>query len=108
MAKRMEDWDAGQFYAAFHGAAEKAADAKFREKFEALAKAIEPLQREFARQTAKCGPEIGSLMEDLQWIAAKMGYCEKPRGFERECEDLYRRLCQAIAKVNSLRDTCFV
>lgn len=108
MAKRMEDWDAGQFYVAFREAADMAVDEKFQKKFSTLAQAIEPLQREFARETAACGTEMASLMEDLQWIAAKMGYCAKPRGFEKECAALYQKLEEAVAKVNGLRGTCFV
>ena len=108
MAVRMEDWDPSDFYVAFQDAAKKAREEKFRKKFEALAAAIEPLQREFERETVKCGAGTVSLMEDLQWIAAKMGYCEAPRGFEKECEQLYERVGQAIDKVTRLRESCFL
>lgn len=58
--------------------------------------------------SARVVERMASLMEDLPWIAAKMGYCAEPRGFEKECEELYRRLGQAIDRVNALRDSCFV
>lgn len=107
MAVRTEDWDASDFYVAFRDAAKTAKDDRFREKFNALADAIEPLQREFEKETVRCGKGTASLLEDLQWIAAKMGYCSAPRGFEKECEELYDRLGQAIGKVESLRGSCF-
>lgn len=107
MAKRMEEWDAGDFYVALREAADKATDETFRRELGALAEAIEPFQREFPRETAGCGKDLAGVMEDLQWIGAKMGYCTKPRGFEAECEELHRKLCQTIAKVNDVRETCF-
>lgn len=108
MAKRMESWDAGDFYTAFQTAADQATDPQFQERFRALATAIEPLQREFARETVGCGRDLAEVMDDLAGVAARMGYCERPRGFAQECDALHDRLCRAIASVNSLRDACFV
>jgi hypothetical protein len=61
--KRMENWDAGDFYQSFREAAEKSPEKKFSEKFHALADTIEPFQREFERTTVQCGTEMSSLME---------------------------------------------
>lgn len=107
MSVKTENWDAGDFYKAFEQAAERAADEKFSKQFRDLAKAIEPLQREFEKESIRCSKNTAKLVEHLDWVAAKMGYCEKPRGFEKECEALSRKINEAIGEVDTLRKTCF-
>jgi hypothetical protein len=108
MNKRMENWDAADFGRHFRGRAETSPDAAFKEKFGALAAALEPMGREFCRETAACGKNLTSVMEELQAIAGREGYCERPRGFESECDTLYQEVDRAISHVGSLRDVCFL
>ncbi len=106
--KRMENWDAGDFSRSFRSAASDSLDSLFKEKFAALANALEPMGREFCKETVSCGRSLASTMEDVQSIAARGGYCSSPRGFEKDCESLYHDVDQTISKIESLRDKCFL
>ena len=106
--KRMENWDAGDFCKNFRHEAQSSSDDLFREKLNALADAIEPMNREFCEETVRCGRDLSSVMEELQSIAARMGYCSKPRGFGRDCASLYDDMKETIRHVETLRSACFV
>jgi len=107
MSVKTENWDVGDFYQAFEQAAERAADEKFSKQLRDLARAIEPLQREFEKESIRCSKDTAKLLELLDGVAAEMGYCEKPRGFEKECGELSRKITKAIDEVETLRQTCF-
>jgi hypothetical protein len=47
-------------------------------------------------------------MGELQTLAGRAGYCRRPRGFERECDDLFHEVDEVIGRIASLRETCFV
>ncbi|MBI5439760.1 MAG: hypothetical protein HY900_00960 [Deltaproteobacteria bacterium] len=108
MAARMEEWDASDFYKEFHAAATSSPDEAFRRKFDTLAKELEPFDREFFRETSRCGRDLGSVMEGLKDIAGRAGYCRRPRGFEQSCEHLFQEVDETIGRIRALRETCFV
>ena len=85
--KRMEYWDAGDFCRTFRDAARGSRDEQFRGQFDALADALEPMDREFA---------------------ACVGYCAEPRESEQECSQLYGDVEEAIRHIETLRAQCFV
>jgi hypothetical protein len=106
--KRTANWDAGDFYQEFRKLARNSTNEVFREKFNALAVELEPLGREFIREQVGCGRNLDSVLEEVQLIAARSGYCDEPRGFDQECEALYRDVDRAISDLRSLREGCFV
>ena len=104
---RMESWDVGDFHNEFRSLARKSSDEVFCEKFNALADELEPLGREFMRETAGCGRDLSAVVEELHGIAAKDRYCDRDRGFGQECESLYRDVDRAIEHVREVRGACF-
>ncbi|MBI5015530.1 MAG: hypothetical protein HZB55_08555 [Deltaproteobacteria bacterium] len=106
--RRMQDWEAGDFSQHFRKLAAASKEKQFQERFAALAGALEPLDREFFRETARCGRDLTAVVENLQRIAGREGYCDRPRGFDTDCEVLYRDVDHVIARVGSLREGCFV
>lgn len=106
--KRTENWDAGDFGRHFRGRAAASSDGAFREEFARLAETLEPMDREFCRETAKCGRDLSSVIEELEEIAGREGYCERPRGFEAECGGLYQDVDRAIAHIAHVREECFL
>ena len=106
-SSRFANWDAADYQHEFRRLAAEATDPLFREKFNALADQLEPLGREFIRETAYCGHDLSAVMEELQAIAARDRYCHRPRGFERECDTLYRDVDRAIERVREVRGCCF-
>lgn len=105
---RFANWEASDYQREFRRMATETNDRQFREKFGALASQLEPMGREFIRETASCGHDLGAVMQELQGIAARERYCSRPRGFEQECESLYRDVDQAIEHVREVRSCCFV
>jgi len=105
---RFAKWDASDYQQEFRRLASTSTDSLFREKFNALADQLEPLGREFIRETADCGHDLSAVMEELQGIAARDRYCNRPRGFEHDCETLYRDVDRAIDHVRDVRSCCFV
>jgi hypothetical protein len=106
--KRTENWDTGDFYREFRKLASEAKEGVFSDKFNALAKELEPLGREFIIEKVGCGRKLDSVMEQIQLIRARSGYCRKPRGFEAECGSLYSDVDKAIMDLRALREVCFV
>jgi hypothetical protein len=106
-SERMQNWDLGDYHEEFRRLAEGSRDAAFRERFGALADAIEPLTREFVRETAGCGHDLGGFLQELAGIAARDRYCDRPRGFEETCDALYGDVDAAIRKAEELRGCCF-
>ncbi len=106
-SKRTEQWDLGDFQGEFRHLAERSKDGTFREKFGALADALEPMTREFVRETWGCGHDLGALLGDLSEIAARDRYCDRPRGFEETCGSLYGDVDAAIRKAEEFRNCCF-
>jgi hypothetical protein len=106
-SKRMENWDAGDFSKSFRIAAQKSENEMFREKFHALADALEPMDREFIHETVSCGIDLGDVMKEVQDIASRMGYCNHERGFEHTCEEIYQSVDRVVDHVVSLRGECF-
>lgn len=105
---RFASWEAADYQREFRRMARNSGDEAFRDKFHALADELEPLGREFIRETAACGHDLGEVLEELQGIAARERYCDRPRGFEQECETLYREVDRAIGRVREVRGCCFV
>lgn len=108
VSKRFTEWEAGDFARHFREAARGTDVEDFRERFGGLAEELEPLDREFLRETAACAVGLGRMMAQMQEIAAREGYCERERGFQGECSDLYGRVEEAAASVKELRERCFV
>ena len=107
MSKRMENWDVGDFHDEFRRLAKGSKDEVFRSKFGALADALEPMDREFVKETAGCGHDLGMFLEELAAIAARDRYCDRPRGFEETCGSLYGDVDGAIRKAEEFRSCCF-
>ncbi|MDW7712172.1 MAG: hypothetical protein SCH98_17030 [Deferrisomatales bacterium] len=108
VTKRREDWDAGDFHGEFRSLAQSSSEETFRGKFHALADELEPLGREFVRETVGCGREMSAVMEELHGIASRDRYCDRDRGFRQECESLYQDVDRAIEHVREMRGACFV
>lgn len=108
VAKRMESWDAGDFGRCFRGAAARSTDDTFRKTFSALAETLEPMDREFCKETVGCGRNLSAVLDEVQSIAARMGYCERPRGFEGDCRQLYQDVARVTDRVEALRQSCFL
>jgi hypothetical protein len=104
MARRTEHWEAGDYYQEFQRASQSAADEGLRAKMRALAQEVEPLDREFCRETASCGRDMGSALEELQAIAERLDSC----GTEDGCRALHPDVDRAIAHLQALRENCFV
>ncbi len=106
--KRMEQWEVGDFQHEFRNLARSSSDEAFCGKFHALADELEPFGREFIRETAGCGRDLGALVEELHGIAARDRYCDRDRGFDQECESLYRDVDRTIEHVRQVRGACFM
>jgi len=105
---RFANWEASDYQREFRRLATQSSDSMFQEKFHALADQLEPLDREFIRETASCGHDLSAVMEELQGIAGRDRYCDRDRGFEHECETLYADVDRAIDHVREVRSCCFV
>jgi hypothetical protein len=103
----MDDWDAGDFSKSFREAADHSENQQFREKFHALADALEPMDREFIHETVSCGADLGSVLTEVRDIASRMGYCNHERGFEHTCEEIYRDVDRVVDHVVNMREVCF-
>jgi len=106
-SERMRNWDVGDFHQEFRRLADGSRDEVFRARFGALATALEPLTREFVRETAACGHDLGGFLEELASIAARDRYCDRPRGFDGTCATLYNDVDGAIRKAEELQGCCF-
>ena len=98
MSKRMENWGVGDFPDEFRRRAEESEEEAFRAKLGALAEALEPMHREFVRETAGCGNHLGRFLEELSAIAARNRHCDRTRGFEETCGSPYGDVDGAIRK----------
>lgn len=108
VTKRMESWEVSDFQHEFRSLAEKSSDETFRTKFSALADELEPFGREFIHESAGCGHDLSAMVEELHGIAARDRYCDRDRGFQKECESLYHDVDRAVGHAQQLRSTCFV
>lgn len=108
MAARMNEREAGDFYREFHEGSRTSPDRRLSAKLEALAKEIEPMDREFCRQTSRCGHEMGSVLEELDTVAERASRCGHLRLAGGECERLFQEVDAAIAHITSLRETCYI
>jgi hypothetical protein len=108
LAKRMENWDAADFGRYFRNSANAASSGTCRDKLNSLADVLSPMGGEFCRETASCGRNLAAMIEEISSIAGRSGYCAKPRGYDHECEALFQDVDQAVSRVESLRETCFV
>lgn len=104
---RMQNWDAGDFSRNFRTAATHSDVEQFREKFSALAGALEPLDHEFLHETASCGVELGGVLDEVRDIASRMNYCDRDRGMQHTCEDIYGDVDRAVGHIENLRQVCF-
>lgn len=104
---RMQDWDAGEFSRSFRTAAQHSDVPEFRDKFSALAAALEPLDHEFLHETAGCGANLGEVLGEVRSIAARMNYCDRDRGLAHTCEEIYGDVDRAVDHVEALRQVCF-
>jgi len=76
----MENWGVGDLHHEFRRREEEWEEEAFRAKLGALADALEPMPREFVRETAGCGYDLGRFLEELSAIAARNRYCDRTRG----------------------------
>ena len=108
MATKTEMWDVGDYCSHFLHEAEKSSDETFKSKFKSLAHELESMDAEFMRETAGCGRELGTLIEECHSLAGRLGYCESPRGFEGTCDELYRDVDSTIEHARSMNERCFL
>jgi hypothetical protein len=106
MASRTENWSIGDFLSHFEKAIDRAVDQRFKDKFHALAGELELLDTEFLKEQKGCGTPLDALIDKLQSLTGRLGYCEHPRGFEAECDTLYRDVDAAVKSVSEFRLSC--
>lgn len=106
MASRMDNWSVSDYLHHFEKEVERAAEARFKKKFAELAAELELLDSEFLKASKGCAKGIDPLIDQLYSLAGRLGYCEHPRGYEEECDKLYRDVDRAISSVRSFRDVC--
>ena len=108
VGKRMENWDAGDFAENFRKAASTSTDETFKREFGALAYELGSLDTEFFHGTTGCGNQLSSTLEDLRSISGRMGYCQRDRGFESDCRELYGQVQRAVGSVQALENACYL
>lgn len=108
VGKRMENWDAGDFALNFRRAVQASHDETFKTEFGALADSLGSLDTEFFRETSGCGHQLSSVLDEVRSISGRMGYCERDRGFDNDCNALYGEVRRAITSVEALDSACFV
>lgn len=105
---RMENWDARDFAQNFRKAAQSSTDDSFRREFGALADSLSSLDTEFFRETSGCGSQLSGVLDEMRAISGRMGYCERDRGFQNDCQELYGQVRRAIGSVEALENACFL
>lgn len=108
MATTTENWKAEDYLVQFEKAIERASDEKFKEVFRELAGELSLLDAEFLAEGVGCNKNLDDLLEIFHSIYGRIGYCERPRGFERECETLYKDVALAVELVQRFRTSCSV
>lgn len=108
MASATDDWKTGDYLVHFEKAAEKSAEEKFRKAFSSLAGELSLLDAEFLAEGMGCSKNLDDLLETFHSIYGRIGYCEKPRGFERECDTLYKDVALAVELVQRFRKSCTI
>ncbi|GAB4269822.1 MAG: hypothetical protein Kow0092_24000 [Deferrisomatales bacterium] len=107
-ARRTERWEAGDFARWFRQAAHCTRNETTREKLEALARELEPLDREFIRESARCGGELSDTVKHLGAVADRVGACMRGDLETSECHALWHDMDEVIGEVRSMRSACFV
>jgi hypothetical protein len=105
---RMENWEASDFALSFRRAAQSSSDPSFKREFGALADSLGALETEFFRETSGCGNQLSSVLDEMRSISGRMGYCQRDRGFESDCNALYGEVRQAVGSVDALENACFL
>ncbi|NTU60679.1 MAG: hypothetical protein HGA98_06435 [Deltaproteobacteria bacterium] len=108
VGKRMENWEAGDFAQSFRKASAASSDPTFKRELGALADALGSLDTEFFRETSGCGNQLSAVLDEMGSIGGRMGYCQRDRGFESDCRELYGDVRRAVESVESLESACFL
>ncbi len=108
MTKKVDEWSIGDYLEHFVKEAEKSDDKRFLLAFEGLAEQLELLDSEFIKETRGCSAGLAPLFDRLHSIAGRLGYCERPRGFESECDDLYAEVEKAVEEARAFRVSCTI
>lgn len=106
MASRSENWSISDYLVHFEKEVDLAVEPRFKEKFKDLAAEIEQLDVEFMSKTKGCGKEVDDLIDRFHSLTGRLGYCERPRGYEKDCDVLYRDVEAAIGMVREFRKSC--
>ena len=106
MATMTENWSVGDYLSHFEKEITRAVEPRFKEQFKELAGELEHLDSEFLLESAGCGAGLDPILEQLHSLAGRLGYCERPRGFEKECDLLFGDVQKAIGTVKKFRSTC--
>lgn len=108
MATATGNWKASDYLVQFEKAIERSEAPRFKEAFKTLAGELSLLDAEFLAEGMGCSKNLDDLLEAFHSIYGRIGYCEKPRGFERECDTLYKDVALAVELVQRFRTSCSI
>lgn len=106
MASLTENWSISDYMVHFQQEVDRAAEPRFKDKFKDLASEINQLDVEFMNKTKGCDKNVDDLIDRFHSLTGRLGYCERPRGYEKDCDVLYRDVESAIGMVRDLRKSC--
>lgn len=106
MTSGMETWTISDFLDHFEKEVERAAEERFKVMFKELTAELSLLDAEFMTKKIGCGGDLDGILELFHSISGRLGYCERPRGFERDCDHLYADVEAAVNRVKNFRNSC--
>lgn len=106
MASKTDQWSVGDYLNHFVKEIDLAAEDRFKEQFRKLTKELESLDAEFLKETKGCSKGIDPLIDSMHSLVGRLGYCERPRGFEKDCDKLYKDVAETVEKVHKFRESC--
>lgn len=101
-----ESWTIGDFLSHFEREIERAKEQRFKDVFRTLTAELSLLDAEFLKEKKGCGEPLEVLLDRLHSLAGRLGYCERPRGYEAECEALYGDVDDTVRSVRQFRQSC--
>lgn len=106
MSVDMKDWSVGEYLSHFEKEIVRASEERFKTAFKELAGELMLLDSQFMTQSKGCGTDLDNVLELFHSLSGRLGYCERPRGFEKDCDKLYADVQKAIERVRTFRNTC--
>lgn len=106
MAGVSDSWTVGDFLKHFEAEIDRAVEERFKVMFRQLTAEMSLLDAEFMTQKTGCGGDLDNILTLLHSISGRLGYCERPRGFERDCDRLFADVEAAVDRVKKFRQSC--